>query len=88
MENKRFYLTNADGTKSECRLLFTFELTSTGKHYVVFTEDKAAVFGNVPVSVYSFDPTGKDLRLEFAASDYVLSMAQYLLENKMQVKYN
>lgn len=88
MENKIFYLTNEDGTKSECELLFTFELTSTGKHYIVFTEGEADFFGNLPVSVYGFDPTVKDVRLECVESDYVLAMAQYMLENKMQVKYN
>ncbi len=88
MMNKYFYLTNEDGTKTECELLFTFELTSTGKHYIVFTENTSDEYGNMPVSVYGFDPTGKNSRLECVESDYELGMAQYMLEKHYAEKYN
>ncbi len=88
MENKFFYLTNEDGTKTECELLFTFELTSTEKKYAVFADAQTDLFGNIPISVYCLVSRGSRTYLEGDCSDYELSVAQYLLENKMAVKYN
>ncbi len=62
-EDMTFTVYNADGEEVECEILFTFEDESTGKNYVVFTDNTLDEDGSTQVfaNELSDDGDGADL---------------------------
>ena len=62
-ETMTFEITNDEGRKVECEVLFTFESDETKKQYVVYTDNSVDENGNVRVfaSIYKTNDKGGEL---------------------------
>ena len=57
--DKKNYFTyiDSDGKKSECKILYTFELDKTGKNYIVYTDETTDENGQIRTYAATFDPS-------------------------------
>lgn len=57
--DKKNYFTYIDenGNKTECKILYTFDLKDTGKNYIVYTDETVDENGNIRTYAATFDPT-------------------------------
>ena len=60
--DKKNYFTfiDSEGNKKECKILYTFDLTDTGKNYIVYTDETKDENGNYRTYASTYDPN-KDL---------------------------
>lgn len=59
-----FWITNDEGNKVKCEVLFTFESNETHMNYIVFTDNSLDVDGSTKVYASVYDPEGKDQTLK------------------------
>ena len=55
-----FTLIDNEGNKKECKILYTFDLTDTGKNYIVYTDETIDENGNFRTNASTYEPN-KDL---------------------------
>lgn len=68
-KNDYFKVINEKGEEIECQVLFTFDSKETGKSYIAYTDNSKDGKGNVQVYASTYDPTGKDPKLEPVTTD-------------------
>lgn len=56
-KNKNYftYIDN-NGNKTECRILYTFDLTDTNKNYIVYTDETLDENGKLRTYASTYDP--------------------------------
>lgn len=56
MEDNTFYVINEEGRRIVCESLFTFESRTTGKNYIIYTDNSQDESGNTRVFASIYDP--------------------------------
>lgn len=51
-----FTYISEDGKKVDCDILFTFDLKSTGKNYIIFTDNTTDESGNIRTYAKTYTP--------------------------------
>ena len=80
MLTQNFTLVNEEGVETKCELLFAFERTSNGKHYMVYTDHTPDEFGFEAVFASIYDPENGASALEAIETDEEWDLVDYMLE--------
>ena len=62
-ETMTFEITNDEGRKVECEVLFTFESDETKKNYMVYTDNTVDAEGNTKVYASIYNPDEDETKL-------------------------
>ncbi len=80
MNENTFEVVTADGIKTTCHILFTFENEETGKNYIVYTDDSKDANGNTQIYASIFNPEDPDTALEPIESEEEWKAIETILE--------
>lgn len=76
--NKFTYI-DEEGNKTECDILFTFDLKSTGKNYIIFTDNTTTEDGKIRTFAKTYTPGLEESDLGEITSDEEWKMVEGIL---------
>lgn len=80
MKENEFTLTNEAGKQTVCELLFTFQRTTTGTHYMVYTDHTPDQWGYETVFASIYHPDDPNAPIEGIETDEEWDMVDWVLE--------
>lgn len=79
-ENKFTYI-DENGKKTECDILFTFDLKKTGKNYIIFTDNTIDDTGSIRTYARTYDPNSEICDLGNIESEEEWKMIEAILSS-------
>ena len=75
-----FTVTDKNGKKIDCEILFTFESEDTNKKYIVYTDNEQDKDGMIKTYASIYEENGKELKLTPITDDKEWNLVEKLID--------
>ena len=79
MDDMTFVTATEDGRQVECVVLFTFDCTANGKHYLVYTDNTLDEAGGTKVYASTYDNLDEGATLHPIEAENEWAMLEYIM---------